>query len=39
MTDKKSIIPKERIEKRIYFVRQQKVLFGGPARRFVWRER
>ncbi len=31
MTDKKAIIPKERIEKRIYFARQQKVLLGGPA--------
>ncbi len=28
MTDKKSIIPKERIEKRIYFIRQQKVMLS-----------
>lgn len=28
MTDKKSIIPEERIEKRIYFIRQQKVMLS-----------
>jgi len=28
MTDKKSIIPGERIEKRIYFIRQQKVMLS-----------